>query len=120
MSSESTTLRFKPDRTAITVVIVLLLGSLPLGLSSPWLTPVLLVPIGAFVWVLRARVVAAPVGVEVCNGLRVRRFGWSDVAAFDVPKKGPVVLRPTSGRSVRLTALPRTELRRLLAVGNPG
>lgn len=98
---------------------MLLLGTLPLGLSSPWLTPALLLPVAAFVWVLRARVVATPLGCEVCNGLRVRRFGWADVAAFDVPTKGPVVLRPTTGRSVRLTALPRAELRRFLAVGNP-
>ena len=105
---------FRPERTAVAVVIVLALGSLPLGLSSPFLAPVMAVPIGALVWVLRARVVAADVGLEVCNGLGVRRLRWQDVAGFDVPKRGPVRLLREQGRPLRLTALPRHELRRLL------
>ncbi len=111
--------RFRPERTTLAAVAVLLLGSLPLGLSSPFLAPVLLVPVGALVWVLRARVVAADVGLEVCNGLSVRRFRWQDVAGFDIPKRGPVVLRPVEGKAVRLTALQRRDLRRLIEIGTP-
>ena len=109
--------RFGPERTTLAVVLVAALGSLPLGLSSPYLAPVLVLPVLATVWVLRARVVAARIGLEVCNGLGVRRFRWEDVDRFDVPLRGPVVLQPTTGRAVRLTALPRRELRRLLEVG---
>ncbi len=111
--------RFGPERTTLAVVVVMAMGALPLGLSSPFLTPVLLVPVLATIWVLRARVVAADLGLEVCNGLGVRRFRWQDVAAFDVPRRGPVVLRPTAGRSLRLTALPRRDLQRLLEIGAP-
>ncbi len=107
-------IRFGPERTTLAVVLVVALGSLPVGLSSPWLAPVFLLPVGATVWVLRARVVAATIGLEVCNGLRVRRFRWQDVAGFDVPHRGPVKLLPEHGRPLRLTALPRHELRRLL------
>ena len=111
--------RFGPEKTTLAVVVVLALGALPLGLSSPVLAPVLLVPLAATVWVLRARVIAADIGLEVCNGLGVRRFRWQDVAGFDIPERGPVVLRPTEGRPLRLTALPRRELRRLLEIGQP-
>ncbi len=110
--------QFRPERTTLAVVLMMLLGALPLGLSSPFLAPVLLVPVGALVWVLRARVVTADVGVEVCNGLRVRRFRWQDVTGFDVPKRGPVLLQPTAGRPVRLTALPRRDLRQLLELAS--
>ncbi|MCW2599902.1 MAG: uncharacterized protein JWM02_1731 [Frankiales bacterium] len=111
--------RFGPERTTLAVVVVMALGALPLGLSSPYLAPVLLVPVLVTVWVLRARVVAADIGLEVCNGLRVRRFRWQDVAGFDIPRRGPVVLLPTEGRPLRLTALPRNDLKRLLEVGTP-
>ena len=106
--------RFGPERTTLAAVLVLALGCLPIGLSSAYLSWVFLLPIGAAVWVLRARVVAADIGLEVCNGLGVRRFRWQDVAGFDVPDRGPVRLLPEGGKPLRLTALPRQELRRLL------
>lgn len=112
------TVRHRPERTTLAVVLIMLLGSLPLGLSSPFLAPVLLVPVGALVWVLRARVLTADVGVEVCNGLAVRRFRWQDIEGFDVPRRGPVVLQPTAGRPMRLTALPRQDLRQLLELAS--
>ena len=111
--------RIRPERVTLAVVAVLFLGTLPLGLSAPWTAPLLLVPLAALVWVLRARVVAAPEGLEVCNGLGVRRVRWDEVAAFDVPKQGPVVLRTTGGRRLRMTALNRRDLPRVLEVGAP-
>jgi hypothetical protein len=111
--------RFGPERTTLAVVVVMGLGALPLGLSSPYLTPILLLPLVAAVWVLRARVVARDTGLEVCNGLAVRRLRWEDVDRFDLPRRGPVVLHPTTGRSLRLTALPRQDLRRLIQIGTP-
>lgn len=111
--------RFRPDRTAYAVTVVLLLGSLPLGLSSPWFSVAFLLPLASFVWVARARVVANEQGLEVCNGLGVQRLLWTEVAAFDVPHRGPVLLRRTAGKALRLTALSRSDLPRLLAVGTP-
>lgn len=115
----SSTVAFRPERTMWTVVVVLLLGSLPLALSSPWTAPALLLPLGVAVWVVRARVRANALGLEVCNGLRVRQVAWEDVAAFDLPRRGPVLLRTTAGEVVRLTALARRDLRALVAVGAP-
>jgi hypothetical protein len=67
------------------------------------------------VWVLRARVVVAPVGIEVCNGLAVHRLPWAAVEGFDVPRRGPVRLLRTGGAPLRMTALPRRQLRDLRA-----
>ncbi len=99
--------RFGPDRIALLPVLVLLLGSLPLAASSAWLNVVLLVPVACAVWVLRARVVVAPVGIEVCNGLAAQRLPWASVEGFDVPRRGPVRLLRTGGRPLPMTALPR-------------
>lgn len=111
--------RFGPERTTLAVVVVMTLGALPLALSSWWLAPALLVPLGALVWVLRARVVAMDAGLEVCNGLGVRRFRWQEVEGFDVPDRGPVRLLPAGGKPLPMTALSRRELRRLLELARP-
>lgn len=110
--------RFGPERIAFLPVVFFLLGSLPVATSSRWLAWALLVPIGCGVWVGRARVVAAPVGVEVCNGLRATRLAWQDVEGFDVPKRGPVRLLRRGGRPLPMTALPRRELPALVEIAN--
>ena len=107
--------RFGPERIALLPVLVVLLGSLPLAASSAWLNAVLLVPVACAVWVLRARVVVAPEGVEVCNGLTAHRLPWSSVEGFDVRRRGPVRLLRTGGGPLPLTALPRRQLRDLRA-----
>jgi hypothetical protein len=117
MSEEPVELR--PERTTLIVVLVLALGALPLALSSPYLAPVLLVPLAALVWVLRARVVADAAGLEVSNGLRVRRVPWDQVAGFKVPDRGPVTLLRHGAPPIRLSALDRKELPRVLAVSEP-
>ena len=105
--------RFGPDRIALIPVLVLLLGSLPLAASSAWLNWVVLVPLACAVWVLRARVVVAAVGIEVCNGLTAHRLPWSAVEGFGVPRRGPVRLLRTGGRPLLMTALSRRDLPRL-------
>jgi len=107
--------RFGPDRIALLPVVVLLLGSLPLAGSSAWLNWLVLVPAACAVWVLRARVVVAPVGVAVCNGLAVHRLPWAAVEGFQVPRRGPVRLLRREGRPLLLTALPRRQLPALRA-----
>ncbi|MCW2615312.1 MAG: hypothetical protein JWN08_2306 [Frankiales bacterium] len=109
--------RFGPDRIALVPVTVFLFGSLPVAASSPWLTWVLLLPLGCAVWVWRARVVAARVGLEVCNGFGAQRIAWSDVEGFDVPRRGPVRLLRVGARPLPLTALARRDLPRLLEIG---
>ena len=115
--------RFGPDRSALLPVLVLLLGSLPLAASSAWLNAVVLVPVACGVWVLRARVVVGPDGVEVCNGLAAHLVPWASVVGFDVPRRGPVRLLRSHGRPLLMTALPRRQVRELRdaaqALGRP-
>jgi hypothetical protein len=115
MDEVAAKVKVRPERTTLAAVVVLLLGSLPLGLSSPYLAWVILLPFAALVWVLRARVVADEQSLEVCNGLAVRRIAWADVAGFTVPDRGPVRLLRHGQRPLLLTALNRAELPRLLA-----
>lgn len=93
------------------------LGTVPVATSSVFLLWLLLVPAACAVWVVRARVVAAPVGVEICNGLGVRRYAWADVDGFQVPRRGWVRLLSTSGDQRRLTSLSRRDLPKLIAIG---
>ena len=115
-SPAPTGVRLRPDRGAWFAVGVLLLCSLPLIASSPVLALALVVPLGWAVWLVRARVVAAPVGVEVCNGLLPRRTTWDDVEGFDLPRRGAPVLVRTNGERWRMTAIDRRQLPQVLAV----
>lgn len=112
-------LRLGPDRLALLPVVVFFLGSLPLATSRGALSWIALVPLACAVWVLRARVVAIPVGVEVCNGLRAHRVAWTDVEGFDVPKRGPVRLLRRGHRPLPMTALSRRDLPRLIGHVSP-
>jgi hypothetical protein len=116
---ENERVRFGPERLALLPVMVFFLGSLPIAGSRSWLNGIVLIPVLTAVWVLRARVVAIPVGLEVCNGLRAQRIAWTDVEGFDVPRRGPVRLLRRGRRPLLLTALPRRDLPRLIAVGQP-
>jgi hypothetical protein len=109
-------LRLRPERTTWFAAAFFLLSSLPLVASSTLLLPLLAVPLGAFVWCARARVVAAPVGLEVCNGLLPHRTTWDDVEGFDLPPRGAPVVVLRDGRRWRMTAIDRRRLPQVLAV----
>ena len=109
--------RFGPERIALLPVMAFFLGSLPIAGSRASLNWIVLLPVACAVWVVRARVVAIPVGVEVCNGLRAHRVAWTDVEGVDVPRRGPLRLLRRGRRPLRMTALSRRDLPRLLAVG---
>ncbi len=106
--------RFGPDRIALGPVLLLAVGTVPLAASDGRLLWLLLVPLACAVWVLRARVVVTPTGLQVCNGLGVQRVDWERVRGYDVPRRGPVRLLTDGGRTP-LTALPRHRVRDLVA-----
>lgn len=105
--------RYGPVAILLFPLTLAFLGALPLAASVRWLTWVLLLPVLAAVWVLRAGVRVTPGGLVVSNGLRRRRVGWGDVEGFDVPRRGPVRLLHAGARTP-LLALPRRELPQLL------
>ena len=96
---------------------VFFFGTLPIATSSVWLLWLLLLPVASAVWVVRARVVAAPVGLAVCNGLGTTRLPWTEVEGFEVRKRGPVRLLRSGSRPLAMTALSRRDLPRLVEVG---
>lgn len=111
-SNPSPTLRrrFAPPRIALLPVVVSLLGTLPAATAKAWLGPLLLLPLAAVVWVLRAHVRVSPLGLSVNNGLRDRHVPWERVAGFSTPARGPVRLLRVDQRPLPLTALSQRDL----------
>jgi len=107
---------FGPQPIALLPVLILALGALPLAGSRLFLLPLLLVPLGCAVWVLRARVVADSHGLTVSNGLGRRRVAWRDIEALDVRARRPVRLCLRDDRSLWLSPLTRRDVPRLLKV----
>lgn len=114
MSDDSRPLRFGPPRVTLFAVLILFMCTVPMAFSARPFMVLLLVPLACLVYVLRARVVLSRSGVEVCNGLGVRRVGWPDVDGFTVPRRGPIRLLIKETRALALTAVPRNESGRLL------
>ncbi|WP_432060589.1 PH domain-containing protein [Streptomyces sp. S1] len=63
----------------------------------------------AYVW---AAIVAGPLGVEVRNPLRTRRYTWAEVKGFRAEDRVVIVLR--DGAEVRCWAVQRAHIARLL------
>ncbi len=105
--------RFGPGKISLAPVMVLALGTVPLAGTDRRLLWLLVVPLLCAVWVVRARVVVSPRGLQACDGLRTRTVVWERVEGFDVPPKGRVSVLTPDG-PVRLVALPREQLRRFL------
>jgi hypothetical protein len=110
------TVLFRPDRTILAVALIAFLGAIPVALSSFYLAPAFLVPVGMIVWGLRARVGADTTGLEICNGLGVQRVAWDAIDRFEIPDRGPVLLHSVTGATLRLTALARRDLPAILEV----
>lgn len=113
-SAPAPRVRFGPQPLALLPLLVAFLGALPLATSSRYLTWLLLLPVGAAWWVLRARLLVGTVGLAVGNGLRTTYVAWPDVEGFDVPRRGWVRL-VHGGRRTPMTALARCDLPALLA-----
>lgn len=102
--------RFGPQRIALVPVVVFFIGTLPAATAKAWLGPLVLLPLAAAAWVLRARVVVDRAGLTVSNGLRPATVPWSQVLGFQVRRRGPVRLLRSGGRPLLLTALARRDL----------
>lgn len=113
MSRTSDRQRFGPGKISLAPVLFFAFGTVPVAAADRRLLWLLLLPLLCAVYVLRARVVVSPDGLEACDGLRVRQLPWSQVEGFDVPPKGRVRVL-TGGAPLVLTALPREQVRAFL------
>lgn len=112
--SSSAQVRFGPERVALLGVVIVAAAAIPAAATWRPVAWLLLLLVPAAVWVLRARVVVSPDGLEVCNGVLRRRVPWDGVEGFDVPRHGPVRL-VHGGRRTVLTAVPHRDARRLVS-----
>lgn len=110
-------LRVRKSGALLVVALIALVGSIPLAGADLRLTPLLLIPLAALFWVLRA---GTDVGRE---GLRVRAlFGSTDIAWSRIDQlapdgRGRVSALLTDGKMIRLTGVTTENLPAVIAAG---
>lgn len=108
--------RLRMNRTALFPVGLLALCAVPLAFSAPW-TPVLLViPLAAAIWVLRAGVDIGEDGLTVRSLAGQQKVPWQDVAGIRVAPRGELWLVTTRGTELHLPVMRARDLPRLAAV----
>lgn len=95
--------------------LIVAISTASLAGVRPYLGLLVLLPLAWTIWVWRAGTDADHDGLRVRALLGQRRIPWSAVAALGPDRRGHVVATLTSGRAVRLTAVPPTGLTRLVA-----
>jgi hypothetical protein len=109
-------LRFRHN-SAITVAAVLaVIGGLSLAKWAVYLLPLLLLPVAIAVWGWRSGTDVDGDGVTVRAAIGSRRVPWAEIAEFAADGRGRVSARLTSGRALRLTAVPASALPQVVAV----
>lgn len=98
----TTALRLRTTRSALLAAFSLAVCVSPVALASPALAVLFLVPLAFAVWVLRSGVDVDTEGVTVRALLGRRRFGWAEVAALRLGRRGELWLALHNGRTVRL------------------
>lgn len=111
-----TTTRFRYGVAARAAAVIFVLGSIALAGQSLALAPVILVPLAALVYVLRAGVDADAEAVTVRVLTGTRRVPWSQVTGLD-SRGARVALLVEGGRAVLLPVLRPGDAPRLLAAG---
>jgi len=89
-------------------------GHGPVHAYAYFLVLILLIPLAVAVWGARAGTDADADGLRVRAALASRRIGWTEVAAL-APAGRRVYVRTTDGRTIRLAAVSRNDLPRLVA-----
>lgn len=112
--SSSTQVSFRQHGALAIAALVVFVGALPLASQRWYLLPLLLVPLLAGAWLWRSGTDADADGLSVRALLGRRRIPWSQVAELAGDTRGRAVARLTGGQVVRLTAVPATELGRLV------
>ena len=108
-------LRIRKSGALLVAAGIAFVGAVPLAGARWELTPILLIPIAAFVWAWRA-------GTDVyADELRVRaligstRVPWERVAELAPDRSGQVSALLDNGNVIRLTAVTKDNLPRVLA-----
>lgn len=129
--------RFRPHQAILVAAVILFIGALPLvfgpdlptdPIANPsgtdalrwWLTPILLVPIGIFLWALRSGTNADAEGLTLRAVFSSRRIPWDAVRELTADESGRAVALLDDGHAVPLPQVKGTDLPRLVAAsGKP-
>jgi hypothetical protein len=109
------TIRFRHHQAILVAAIIAFIGAIPLASGSPYLVPVLLIPLAIAVWAWRAGTDADRQGVRVRALIGRREVPWSAIAELGADPRGRVLARRHDGVVVQLTAVTRDDLPRLVA-----
>ena len=91
------------------------IGTVPVAATSWWLAPLLVPSILVVAWGARAGTDADRAGVRVRALVASRRIAWDRIAQFAPDPRGRVHAILVDGSSVRLIAVDKAELPRLVA-----
>ena len=129
--------RFRPHQAILVAAVVLFISALPLvfgpdvptdPITDPsgtdtvrwWLTPILLVPVGVFVWALRSGTNADAEGLTLRAVFSSRRVPWSAVRELSADDRGRAVALLDDGHAIALPQVKGADLPRLVAAsGKP-
>jgi hypothetical protein len=107
--------RLRMNRTALFPVGLLALCAVPLAFSAPWTPVLLLIPLGAAIWVLRAGVDIGEEGLTVRSLAGQRTVPWQDVAGIRIGRRGELWLVTTRGTELHLPVMRARDLPRASA-----
>jgi Bacterial PH domain len=124
--------RFRPHQAILVAAVIVFISALPLvfGPDLPtdpaanpsgtdtvrwWLTPILLVPVALFVWVLRSGTDADGGGLTLRAIFSSRRVPWSAVRELSADDRGRAVALLEDGHAVPLPQVKLADLPRLVA-----
>jgi hypothetical protein len=106
--------RFRYSPATTVAAIIAAIAGISLGSWAPYLLPVLIVPVAIALYTWRAGTDADSEGLVV-RTVRRRRLPWTAVTDLVTDARGRVSAQLTSGQSVALPAVRRTDLPRLIA-----
>jgi Bacterial PH domain len=105
--------RIRLGRTALLPVVLLLICVLPVAAAAPWGPVVLLLPLAAAAYVLRAGVDVDEGGIVARSVVGSRRVPWTELAGIRVGARRSLWLVTTGGTEVALPVLRVGDLPRL-------
>ena len=110
-------LRVRKSGALLVVALIALVGSIPLAGADLRLTPLLLIPLAALFWVLRAGTDVGPAGLRVRALFGSTDIAWSRIDQLAPDGRGRVSALLTDGKMIRLTGVTTANLPAVIAAG---
>lgn len=109
--------KFRYNAAIPIAALVAFLGAIPVATARWYLAPILLAPVLVAIWGWRAGTDADATGIRLRALAGTRRIAWSRITGLSPDDRGRVHASLDSGTVVRLPAVGRADLPRLVAAG---